>query len=323
MKKWIAAFLAVVLCLACAACAAKETAQPKEETKTYKIAYATCTEKIASAVTARKSVEAYAATIPEIDLVSLDNDDDAAKAVENVRTAISMGVDAYCEYWGDTEINATVKEMLKEAGIPCLAVQFPVPDSPLFSIDNDMVGYEMGKALGEYANANWKDADVAVLYLNMTQGGPSFILRQEAAARAIEELFPGKESAILNTSGSAETARQLTTDFLTAHPTQKVLIFAHIDDVALAAEAAAEAAGRLDDVIISSTGGVPAVLEDIVKDGSRILGTLDYFSANWGQFIMDAALKLAKGETIPEVINPEIAFVTKDNMKDYYPEYVK
>ena len=290
---------------------------------TYTIGYATCTEKIASAVVARKSVEAYAETVPEIELISFDNDDDANKAVENARTAISMGVDVYCEYWGDTEINGTIKEMMEDAGIPVLAVQFPVPDSPLFSIDNDSVGYEMGKALGEYANENWADEDVVVLYLNMTQAGPSFVLRQEAAARAIEELFPGRESAILNTSGSAETARQLTTDFLTAHPEQKVLCFAHIDDIAMAAEAAAEAAGRLDDIIISSTGGVPAVLEDIMLEDSRILGTLDYFSSDWGHYIMDTALAMAKGEEVPDVINPEIAYVTKDNMAEYYPEYAE
>ena len=46
---------------------------------------------------------------------------------------------------------------MQAAGIPALAVNYPVPGAPLYTADNLAAGHIAGEALGEFARQNWSD----------------------------------------------------------------------------------------------------------------------------------------------------------------------
>src|SRR4030095_1078359 len=75
-----------------------------------------------------------------IDLVFYDNQQDEprarAHALSNAEAAIARKVDLYIQYHRGAAANATVAQKLKAAGIPVLAVNYPVPGAPLYSVDN-------------------------------------------------------------------------------------------------------------------------------------------------------------------------------------------
>ncbi len=306
------------------AVAASETEQVAASGKKdkYRIAFAIVSSTTSSAVLARNNVEEVAARMGNVEIINMDNAFDPNKAVENARNAIAMQVDCFIEYQMEYQVNETISQMMKDAGIPVLAVQMAVPDAPLYAMDNVKTGYLMGKALADYANANWKDEDVVVLYGNIPQSGQNFVDRQKGGEQAIEELFPGKEKFEFNTKADSEVTRAAVTDFLTAHPNQKVLMWMHIDEPAIAAEAAAANAGRSEDVIIASSAGTKAFFTAMQQPGSRLLGSLAMFAEKWGEDLVPMAIKLADGEEIPELSGPPLEMITNENLGEYYPEYV-
>jgi len=113
----------------------------------------------------------------------------------------------------------------------------------------------------------------------------------------------------------------VTTDFLTRNPNQKVIIWAHVDSMAIAALTATRNANREADLLVSATGGEAAVLPEIRKTNGTYVGTFSFFPETWGQDILDLAVKVARKQTVPEVTRPwKQVFVTRENIGQLYPQ---
>ena len=55
---------------------------------------------------------------------------------------------------------------------------------------------------------------------------------------------------------------------------------------------------------MSATGGEAAVLPEIRKVNGAYLGTFSFFPENWGQDILELAVKVARRQSVPEVTQP-------------------
>src|SRR6266446_2976773 len=70
-----------------------------------------------------------------VEMVFYDNQRDDARALQNTDAAIARKVDLYIQYHQGAA-NAAIAEKLKAAGIRVLALNYPVPGAPLYTVDN-------------------------------------------------------------------------------------------------------------------------------------------------------------------------------------------
>src|SRR5438874_2818479 len=104
----------------------------------------------------RSSFELAARTLP-VDMLYFDNAGDPARAVANAEAAIAAKVDLLIEYNADADANAEIARRLAAAAIPALALVDPLPNAPLYGLDNGGAGRIAGQALGDFARETWPD----------------------------------------------------------------------------------------------------------------------------------------------------------------------
>ncbi|MDT7652524.1 MAG: ribose transport system substrate-binding protein [Pseudonocardiales bacterium] len=263
-----------------------------------------------------------AAAKQNADLSTLDNHIDAAKVVDNANTAATRKPSVFIEYSSVADANSRVDKILKQSGVPIVAVQYPVGDAPLFAIDNTQVGALGGAAVADAAIAKWgAGTPVQALLLTLPAGGQLQVERSGAAEKAIKDKLSKVTSTVGDTKLDANVTRQVTADFLSAHPGEKVVIWSHLDSMALAAVAAVKAANRTDDVLVVGTSGDKAVFAELRTATSPFIGTVGLFPENWGPEIVALALKVAAHQPVPAITHPSrTEVITKDNLDSIYPQ---
>jgi ribose transport system substrate-binding protein len=268
-----------------------------------------------------RGMQQAAKSRPDVDVIVFDNRSDANQAVENARSAVTTHVAALIEYSSiSAAANPEIGRIVATAKLPTIAVQSPVPGTPLFAVDNVEAGYQTGKGIALAAEKRWPGVAPAVFLIGAPEAGPMFIQRTDAARKAILEVFPDAKPEEQSSKDDPVTARSITTAFLTQNPGKNAIIFAHEDAVGIAALTAARNAGREGDVLIGSTGGESIAFPAIRKPGSAYVGTFSFFPNLWGGDLLDLATKLAHGETLPALTRPRRqVFVDAQNIDEYFP----
>jgi ribose transport system substrate-binding protein len=289
--------------------------------KKIRIAFANFNDEHSFGATVLRGVQAAAKQRPDIEMIYYDNKSDAARSVENARAAAVVKPDVYIGYNVNPATNPQIGRVLKDAGIPILSVQTRVPDTPIFAVDNARSGYEACRGLSQEAKKRWGAKPPVIFLLPYPEGGPLFLERTDACKKAIAEEFPGTPIQEQSTKNDTGHTRAVTTDFLTRNANQKVIIWAHVDAMAIAALTAARNANREVDLLVSATGGEAAVLPEIRKANGAYTGTFSFFPESWGQDILELAVKIARKQSVPEVTRPtKEVFVTRENIDRLYPQ---
>ncbi len=109
-------------------------------------------------------------------------------------------------------------------------------------------------------------------------------------------------------------AQSVTENILTANPNLKA-IFASNDNMALGAIEALRTANMLDQVMVVGFDGNPNAAESILK--GEMTASVAQRPYVMGQMGVEAVLKLAGGETLPEEIDTGAELVTPDNAESY------
>ena len=209
---------------------------------------------------------------------------------------------------------------MASSGIKTLAIQVPMPGAPLFAVNNHAAGQASGKALASEAQRRWGAAPPVAVVIGMPEAGALFIERATGAKESMRKVFPGIELKEFSSKNDVANVRQLVTDLLTSHPGRKVMVWVHVDEMAMAAVSAVANAGRNTDVVISTTGGGHATFPTILKRDSTLLGTYSFFPEAWGPSLVPVARKLLQGETVAERMEPpRQLFLDAANLRTYYP----
>jgi ribose transport system substrate-binding protein len=256
---------------------------------------------------------------PELSVTFMDNRFDAARAVDSARAIVASKQDLFIEYNIQAAANVPISRMMEEARIKVLAIQAPVGKAPLYAVDNRDSGTQSGQVLAETAKARWPGDAPVVVIVGVPEAGPLFAERAAGARESIANVYPGVSFVEFSSKNDAGNTRQLATDTLTRNPGRKVLFWVHVDAMALAALAAVRNAGREADCLISTTGGDQAAFPEIRKKSSY-LGTFSFFPELWAEDLLPVAIRMLRGEAVPERIYPKQAlFVTAANIDRYYP----
>jgi ribose transport system substrate-binding protein len=265
-----------------------------------------------------------------IDLVFYDNHRDPQKALANVEDAVKRKVDLYIQYFDDAATNAKIGQILRAAGIRTLAINTPVPDAPLYTLDNRAAGRIAGEALSDFGAKNWRgQTTIGVVIGSLKDQEHRIPERAQGATDGLKRQLPALKITTLDTQGNPAQVGPLVAKLLASHPSTKVLVAAMDDASALAAKSALESAGRLSDGAIvgqgvdrSVHGGLNERKEiDPSNRGSIVIGSVAFYLDRYGYEVLPIAMRMLRGETVPPRTVTPHRLITAANVFIEYPPY--
>ena len=316
----------------------EEEASPATEASSITIGYAALDESQEHLIPVGDNIEKVAKEMGEqqgidIKVIRVDNAGDGAKAVENVDNLLLQGIDVLVEFNLDAAVNDTIWEKCQEAGIPVMAVDIPVGDAPYMGANNYEAGLKCGEALADLVNENW-DGEIDAVFLEHTpEAGEVVQIRMDSiwdglAGKTDYTVDQLKDMTVTVSMGDdAILAQQLCADFLTANPDKHHIVIGSINDIgAQGAFAAAQAAGREDDVFIVNHGVSVSTRENIYQQANSgevncWRGGVSYFLERYGEYIVPGCIELAKGNT-PDAdsLLMDHIFIDVKNIEEWYPQ---
>jgi ribose transport system substrate-binding protein len=328
LRRWVAALGALGLLAAGLA--------PGEAQRRYVVAFANLTEEPGVTVegtgfTGREIRESFtlAARAHPVEMVFYDNQRDEARTVANAEAAIARRVDLYIQYHRGAA-NTVVAEKLKAAGIPLLALNYPIPGAPVYTADNVAAGRIAGEALVQFASRSWRGQPMAAAVIgNLSATVDRVPERAQGVTEALALGLPAVRVATLDTKGNPAQVGPLLGKFLAGQPRGKLLLAATDDTTALALKAAVEAAGRAQDTAIVSHGvdrsihgGMNDRKEiDPANRGSIVIGSVAFYLDRYGYDVLPLAMRMLRGEGVPPRVVTRHILVTAANVFIEYPPY--
>ena len=277
----------------------------------------------------RHGFELAARTLP-VEMIYLDNGGDADRALANADDAVRRKVDLLIEFNPETRVNAEIAWRLKDAGIPVLAIGYPVGEAPIYAADNLAAGTMAGEALGSFGKQAWPDQAVIAAVIGDT-GDPGDAVRRrlEGITEGLRRTYPGITPTALDTGGQPSRAEALVARLLAGQPGRKLLIAALDDPTALAAKVGVELTRRLNDAVIVSQGldrsvhgGASEKKEiDPTNRGSLLLGSVAYYLDRYGYDVLPLALRLLQGQAVPARTVTTHVLVSGRNVFQEYPPH--
>ena len=303
----------------------------------YTVAFANLTEEPGATLegtgfTGREVRESFALAVRAypIDLVFYDNHRDPQKALANAEDAAKRKVDLYIQYFDDPSTNVKVGQALRAAGIHVLAINTPVSDAPLYTLDNRAAGRIAGEVLSDFGAKNWRgQAIIGVVIGNLRDQEHRIPDRAQGAAEGLKHQLPALKITALDTQGNPAQVGPLVARVLASHPSTKVLIAAMDDASALAAKSAVDSAGRLSDGAIvgqgvdrSVHGGLNDRKEiDPSNRGSIVIGSVAFYLDRYGYEVLPIAMRMLRGETVAPRTVTLHRLITAGNVFIEYPPY--
>jgi inositol transport system substrate-binding protein len=267
----------------------------------------------------RNGMSDYAKTLNGVELQIEDAQNDVAKQQSQIQNFIAAGVSAIIVNPVDTDATAAMSKIAADAGIPLVYVnREPVnvdslPDKQAFVASNEMESgtletQEVCKLLGGKGKAVVMMGELSNQAARMRTKDVHDVLATDACKGI--EIVEEQTANWSRTQGA-----DLMTNWLSAGLEFDAVI-ANNDEMAIGAIQALKAAGRsMDSVVI---GGVDATQDALAAMAAGDLDvTVFQNAAGQGQGSVDAALKLAKGETVEKKVYIPFELVTKDNLDKY------
>jgi ribose transport system substrate-binding protein len=289
----------------------------------HRIGFANLSEDIPFAVDVRRGLERAAQSVSGIDLVLADNQLSASVALSVADHLIHRGVDLIIEYQLDEKIGNIIMDKFQRANIPVIAVDIPMVGATYFGVDNFRAGHMAGVALGEWIAVHWEGLVDAVIALEEPRSGAFTAARIQGQLHGLREVVG--ETALANViyldSGNmSDVSKTHVLNSLNQMPNARRIAFVCFnDDAAIGALAAAQQASRTGDVVIVGQGGDRRGREEIRKPGSRIIGSTAFLPEQYGERLLDLALKILRGESVSPAVYMDHVFINRENVGLYYP----
>lgn len=100
---------------------------------------------------------------------------------------------------------------------------------------------------------------------------------------------------------------------------QRIAVLCFNDDAAIGALRAARRLRRDQDVAIVGRGADRRVREELRLANTRIFGSTAYRPEQYGEKVLELALKMLNGKPVPPAGYIDHVFITPENVNKYYP----
>lgn len=255
---------------------------------------------------------AKADAMGDVELTVVDAGGDAAKQLQQVETFISQKVDAIIMQPQEQEACSPAIDKAKAAGIPiinCNSLTITEPDAYVGSNDSE-------------------SAEIAMTYIAEQLGGKGNVLMMHG--------HPGQTAEVKRTEGAMDILAQnpdmtlldeqtadwdraeamtLMENWIQAYGDQINAVFCQNDEMAPGALNALVQAGKKDNVLVVGVDAIDDALQS-VKDG-KMDATVYQDCKGQAEGAIEAAYKLAKGESVEKEILIPFILVTTENVDEY------
>ncbi|MCD6156211.1 MAG: sugar ABC transporter substrate-binding protein, partial [Candidatus Atribacteria bacterium] len=258
----------------------------------------------------------YAARKKGIDTIVLDPEGNLEKAVAAMEDLIARKVDGISVFTMTPELDVTLYEMAKDAGIPITFENSLPADTSLDYISCVACQYEdIGYAAGKFISENYPGSKL--FYVMGAPGMGITELYEKGLHRALEEYGTVELVGTQPTDWGAEQAMNVTQNAIQSGLEFDV-IFANNEQMATGVINALKDAGLFGKVKIVSTGGGPHGLEMIAK--GEIDATMSAPVSLQGLLTFKNLYQyVVKGVKPPKFIPLPIIPITKDNLDEAIP----
>ena len=255
---------------------------------------------------------AKADAMGDVELTVVDAGGDAAKQLQQIETFISQKVDAIIMQPQEQEACSPAIDKAKAAGIPiinCNSLTITEPDAYVGSNDSE-------------------SAEIAMTYIAEQLGGKGNVLMMHG--------HPGQTAEVKRTEGAMDILAQnpdmtlldeqtadwdraeamtLMENWIQAYGDQINAVFCQNDEMALGALNALVQADKKDNVLVVGVDAIDDALQS-VKDG-KMDATVYQDCKGQAEGAIEAAYKLAKGESVEKEILIPFILVTTENVDEY------
>lgn len=267
----------------------------------------------------RNGMQDYAKTLDGVTLQVEDAQNDVAKQQSQIQNFIAAGVDAIIVNPVDTDATVAMSKLAADAGIPLVYVnREPVnvnelPEKQSFVASEEIVAgtleaKEVCRLLGGKGKA-------VVMMGELSNQGARMRTKAVHDVVATDEC-KGIEIVEEQTANWQRTqGADLVTNWLSSGLEFNAVI-ANNDEMAIGAVQALKAAGKdMKEYVIA---GVDATQDALAAmEAGDLDVTVFQNAAGQGKGALDAALKIAKGESVEKKVYIPFELVTPENLKDY------
>lgn len=265
-----------------------------------------------------------AANERNLDLIEYDNQHSAQVAIRNARKLIGENIDIAIECQVHEKVGGRISAMFREAGIPVIAVDIPMPDAIFFGVDNHKVGLIVGKTLIRLAQREWGGQFDELILLDLETAGAvpkirlsttQAVLRKEISTRFVT-------TRIDCGARQFDNALERTRKHLRITPKRKTLITGVNDYAVLGALRAFEEAGRHEFCLAIGTGALPEGREEMRQPATRLAGSVGFFHESYGNKLIALALDLVAGRAVPPAVYAPTELITTRTIDWFYPREI-
>lgn len=298
--------------------ASEESSKASEENSVDKIliGFSNCSQDTPFFANMTPIIEDYAKT-KNIEVVSLNADNDVAKQNKDIQDLVLQGIDVLIVNPVNEDGPSAGIEACNKANIPVITVDknVKVGNTSWVGRDNKEMGRQCGEKLLELLGGADK-AEGVILEIQGTAGSTTMMQRRDGFHEAIEGVEGLKIVQSSYCDFDRSKAMPATQDLLQAND-NVVAVFGHNDDMALGGAQVCIEQG-LDDVLVCGVDGLmEAVLK--IKDGSYACTTSND-PVLLGQTAVDVAIQILDGEEVESFVDAGTVVIDPSNVDEYADE---
>jgi ribose transport system substrate-binding protein len=289
----------------------------------FTIGFANESEDLPFAVDVRRSLERSAADLGRINLVVADNRLSGQEALRVADRLIQRNIDLVIEYQIDYKAGNLIMNKFQQADIPVIAVDIPMVGATFFGVDNYRAGHMAGVALGEWVKRMWHGRIDHLLVLEEPRAGSLPEARIQGQLDGLQEAvgkLPSESIHYIDCGNTSAISERGVAEILNRMPdTHHMAIISFNDEAALGALQAARHSEREPDVVIVGQGADRLIRGEIRDTKSRLIGSTAYMPERYGEKLMELALKILRGESVPPAVYMNHVFIDANNIDQHYP----
>lgn len=268
-----------------------------------------------------------------------DNNGDAATTLSNADLMVAAEPDVIVEFSPVADATDRVGQKFQDAGIPCIALNVPVPGCNLLNFDQPYLA-DLGADViaGEMSERGWTADDTTVVIGQASDLGESVNIAvtsfYESLSAQVPGMTPVKRDEIEPTTTKIsddqglqldlgvtldQAYNELTTALQSIPEDRNLVIYTVSDDATFGAQRAIANAGRSGTTIMSGYGGGAEALNQIREsDTSGWVSDQMGFFSYWGEFALAMVAAVDMDLEIPELTAPPMVVLTADNVDEYF-----